>query len=124
MPAVLYRASGYKPIVANAGMFWALENKNQQSATEEQTPTVWLTAKTLDELIKDARKSKTKDCAPVVVRCPAYRHGVYIAHGGAVVLASREELVNIRTVLACGEFHMSDKGAQRVITDIRKGTNR
>ena len=124
MPAVLYRASGYKPIVAVGGAFWALENDNQRSATEGQTPTVWLTAKTLDELIKDARRSKTKDCAPVVLRCPAYPHGVYVAHGGAVVLANRDELSNIRSVLGCGEFHMSDAGAQRVITDIRKGTNR
>lgn len=124
MPAILYRAEKYKPVVAVGGKFWALENDLQRKATEEQTLTVWLTAKTLDELIKDARKSKTPDCAPVVVRCPGKQHGVYIAHGGAVDLANRDELENVRGIPGCGEFHTSDQVANSIVNDIRKGTNR
>lgn len=121
MTAVLYRAEGHSPILALGSKFWVISESEAQSAVSGGVPSVWLVARTLKELIIDARRSKSSPVGAVLVRRPS--NVVYIAHGGAVALQNTEELNNLKRALGIGEVSVSTSTSNQMIADMRNGTN-
>ncbi|WP_433676634.1 M23 family metallopeptidase [Microbacterium gorillae] len=125
--SMLYAASvtgGTKLIFANAGLFWVVD----QSASNEWVATgnnvVWLSDFVLTNLVNDARASKSKVSAPVLLKFPSASKVVYCAHGGAVLLSqpTGEEYKNLRAA-GVPAIRVSDAGGNTIINNLRAGVN-
>ncbi|MDF2916380.1 MAG: family metallopeptidase [Microbacterium sp.] len=121
MPAVIYRGGDHPPVLAIGSKFWAVSEAEWNSAVAGGVPSVWLEKITLQNLISDARASKTKGAAPLILRQPGAT--TYIAHGGAVILRSDEEIRNLKNALDVPEMTVSQQRADIIVADLRNGGN-
>lgn len=121
MPAVIYRGGDHPPVLAIGSKFWAISEAEWNSAIAGGIPSVWLEKITLQNLISDARASKTRGAAPLILRQPGAT--TYIAHGGAVILRSDEEIRNLKNALGVPEMTVSQQRADIIVGDLRSGKN-
>lgn len=110
-------------ILANAGLFWMISDAEARSLHASGLPSVWLTEHTLMNLVSDARASKTRTSAPLLLRYKGGNEVVYLAHGGAVRLAQpkADEFNNIRQVLRAPVLDTNDWLAALIIANVRAG---
>ncbi|MDR2294675.1 MAG: hypothetical protein LBE05_05675 [Microbacterium sp.] len=106
----------YQMILANAGLFWIVPN-----GSVETGPVVWLTETVLAALIQDARGSKSKGAAPVLIYDTTAKHWLYAAHGGVVILRGDEERRNIIEQLNPPRLKVPGSYAALIVNNIREG---
>lgn len=119
LPAIIYRAGDHPPVLAIGSKFWSLSESEADSGLAGGVPRAWLEKITLQNLIADARASMTKGAAPLILRQPGAT--IYLAHGGAVILRSEEEVRNLKQALAVPEMSVSRARADIIVGDLRRG---